>query len=171
MSLVSQLPDKSYTKSLVTLFFDNVNDWQYSILDRYFFQTQLENWWNCIPDMMLVGYQKGLRNNDDKYFPALLYQVIALSLQFLPPTTAIDLEFLKKGKSLHALSAKYSDLGCTLMALLGRHFPTLSSVQHDLLRSAWLKTSDLIPESWHTLSQAIRSEIPQFLQSVLINTS
>ncbi|RDW88417.1 hypothetical protein BP6252_00449 [Coleophoma cylindrospora] len=124
--------------------------------DRYFFQSQLENWWNCIPEMILVGHQKGTRSNDDKYFPALLFQVIALSLLFLPPTAAIDLEVLQKGESLHALSAKYSDFGCTLMTLLGRHFPTISSIQHDLLRSAWLKTSNLVPESWHTLSQAIR---------------
>lgn len=141
--------------ALVSFFFKNVNDWQYSIVELHFFQTQLDEWWDCIPCLPSIDHPRHLPNNDE-YFPALLFQVIALSLQFLPPTFDIDIEPLKQGKSLHALSAQYSNFGCALLGLLGRQRPTLSSIQHDLLRSAWLKNADVVPESWHTLGQAIR---------------
>lgn len=154
-SFVLRLPPKSYSIGLVSFFFDNVNDLQYSIVEQHFFQPQLDEWWDCISYLPTIGHPRNLPNNDE-YFPALLFQVIALSLQFLPPTFDIDLEPLKQGKSLTTLSAEYSNLGCALLDLLGRERPTLSAIQHDLLHSAWLKNADMIPESWHTLGQAIR---------------
>lgn len=154
-NLISRLPEKAYMTSLIALFFDNVNDWQYSIVERHFFHIQLNEWWDCIPVMATIYHPRNLPNND-AYFPALLFQVLALSLQFILPTADIDLEPLKQGKALNALSAEYSNFGCGLMVLLGRQHPNLSSIQHDMLRAAWLKNADIVPESWHTLSQAIR---------------
>lgn len=44
------------------------------------------------------------------------------------------------------------------MDVLGRHRPTMTAVQHDLTRALWLKDCGRGTESWHSLSNSIRSD-------------
>ena len=88
-----------------------------------------------------------------RYFPALLFQVIALSLQFVP--TGWD---TLAGLPASQVSSPqmYSDLGDELLSLLGRPGLAITGVQAEFLRSSWLKNCGRGIESWHTLGSAIR---------------
>lgn len=88
-----------------------------------------------------------------RYFPSLLFQVIALSLQFIPP----DWDVLPK-PSLRGLatSRTYSDLGDELLHFLGRPGFAIAAVQADFLRSSWLKNCGRGVESWHAVGNSIR---------------
>jgi hypothetical protein len=88
-----------------------------------------------------------------QYYPAVLFQVLALTLQFLSP----DEPVLSK-LSTNELSSpqEYSDMGEELLSLLGRQAATVAAVQADFLRSSWLKNCGRGVESWHTLGRAIR---------------
>ncbi|PLB53289.1 hypothetical protein P170DRAFT_404297 [Aspergillus steynii IBT 23096] len=88
-----------------------------------------------------------------RYFPALLFQVIALSLQFVP--TGWDVWSRLPAAGILA-SEQYSDLGDELLSLLGRPGLALVAVQADFLRSSWLKNCGRGIESWHTVGSAIR---------------
>jgi hypothetical protein len=88
-----------------------------------------------------------------RYFPTLLFQVIALSLQFVPSGWDV---LAKLPTSRLSASQMYSDLGDELLSLLGRTGLALSAVQADFLRSSWLKNCGRGIEAWHTVGSAIR---------------
>lgn len=54
------------------------------------------------------------------------------------------------------LAHEYGKIGMEIMSLLGRHSSTLTAVEHDLLRSGWLKNYSRGTEAWHLLGSAIR---------------
>jgi hypothetical protein len=74
-------------------------------------------------------------------------------LLFLPPGARIEelheIDYLQ-------LSQKYTDIGLNLIHLLGHQGTTVVTVQHDLLRAAWLKNRGHGGEAWHALSDSIR---------------
>ncbi|KAB8291667.1 hypothetical protein EYC80_006467 [Monilinia laxa] len=50
----------------------------------------------------------------------------------------------------------FSKIGMEIMSLLGRHSSTLIAIEHDLMRSGWLKNYSRGTEAWHLLGSAIR---------------
>ncbi|KAL6826486.1 hypothetical protein V8C40DRAFT_216562 [Trichoderma camerunense] len=151
-SFVAKLPPRSVTEALVDFFFDEVN-WHYFILERLYFNDLFSRW----PPKERTEPVKYLKptqlSTELRYFPSLLFQVIALSLQFLPP----DWDVLPK-PSLRALatSRTYSDLGDELLHFLGRPGFAIATVQADFLRSSWLKNCGRGVESWHAVGNSIR---------------
>lgn len=125
--LVNRLPSDFYRQCLVQNFFDEVN-WVYSILDPNLFQSQLRDWQQSSQNKPSEVDLNKL-SLDCLYFPALLFQVLGLSLLSIPPTIDVDLEPLKNGKSVNVLAAEYSHCGCDLISLLGREDPCLTSIQ------------------------------------------
>ncbi|KAJ5648813.1 uncharacterized protein N7484_002536 [Penicillium longicatenatum] len=151
-TLIAKLPPRTVIEALVDFFFSEVN-WHYCILEKLYFDDLLTRW-SPNEEMGVVSYLEiaelsmGLR-----YFPALLFQVIVLALQFLPSDWGILAQSSSTGI---ATSQTYSDFGDELLFLLGRPGFTLAAVQADFLRSSWLKNCGRGIEAWHAVGYAIR---------------
>jgi hypothetical protein len=154
-NLISRLPPRPHCETLVKVFFDSIN-WLYLVVDEALFREQFEEWVHNAPRILARGGPEGL-TQDFQYFPALLFQMVAQSLQFV---SIHDDRFddLKRSpaQSLLELSAEYSELGVSIASLLGRHRPSLLCVQQEFLRASWLKNAGRMVESWHTIGQAVR---------------
>lgn len=154
-SLIRQLPARIYVDKLVVTFFREVN-WQYSFLERTSFNENLQCWDKLSFEALNKGPQtlpKGIR-----FFPGLLFQVLALALQFQPLDHDSSLDSLKHVSSMSVddLAHDYSESGLAILTLLGKRDLTLDALHIGLLRTTFLKNSGLIIESWHCLGQTIR---------------
>ncbi|KAI6707966.1 hypothetical protein PZA11_003223 [Diplocarpon coronariae] len=154
-SMIRQLPAKPYIEQLVACFFHEVN-WQYCPLDEATFRDLLKDWHSLSFATLNKGPQE--LPPDLQFFPALLFQTLALALQFQPIDYDQSLDSLKyaAGMSFDDLASDYSESGCQILCLLGKRHTTLVTVQAGFLRTAYLKNCGLVPESWHYLSQNIR---------------
>ena len=151
-ALIAKLPPRPVVEALTSFFFDAVN-WHYFILERVYFDSLLSRW-PPTDRMEAVGYLTVAELSMElRYFPTLLFQVIALSLQFVPN----DWDALAELPTARDSAAQvYSDLGHELLSLLGRPGLSITAVQADFLRSSWLKNCGRGIESWHMLGSAIR---------------
>lgn len=150
-SLIAKLPPRTVIEALVKVFFDEVNS-HYFILEQFYFDELFSRW----PSKEVIEPVKHLNftqlSTELRYFPSLLFQVIALSIQFLPPDWN-----LSSGVSYElSTSRTYSDLGDRLLYLLERPGLAITAVQADFLRSSWLKNCGRAVEAWHTVGYAIR---------------
>lgn len=154
-SLVRHLPAKNFVDQLLVTFFEEVN-WHYSPVDKDFFMEQLQNWNKVSLSVLNRGPQD--LPGDIRYFPALLFQVLALALQFQPPEYDPTLDSLKyvSEMSLDDLATYYSESGIATLSLLGKRDLNLVTIQAGFLRTCFLKHSGFITESWHSLGQTIR---------------
>ena len=157
-SLVNQLPPRPVAEALVDVFFSEAN-WYFLVLERYYFNSLYSSW---LADTHI--YDIGRLPLAEQCFPALFFQVLAVALQFLPLNTAVSkVLHLQDYNACDRLSEKYSSAGAEIMQLLGRHKPTLTAVQADLMRAVWLKNCSRGTESWYSMADAIRSTIaPHF---------
>ncbi|KAJ6113512.1 hypothetical protein N7523_006829 [Penicillium sp. IBT 18751x] len=150
--LLAKLPPRPVIAALVDFFFDSVN-WHYFILERFYFDSLLSRWppaegTEAVSHLTLAELCMEMR-----YFPALLFQVIALSLLFAPTDWDVVANLPVGGVTA---SHMYSDLGDELLSQLGRPGLALTAVQADFLRSSWLKNCGRGIESWYTVGSAIR---------------
>ncbi|KAM0179457.1 hypothetical protein ACHAPC_008047 [Botrytis cinerea] len=154
-SLIRQLPSRPAIDMLLKTFFHEVN-FQYYALDEGTFRDHLRNWNNLSFATLNKGPQE--LPADLQFFPALVFQCIAMSLLFQPPDHDSSLESLKyaAGMSFDDLAADYSDSGVSILTLLGKRNTTLVTVQAGFVRASYLKYSGMVPESWHSLSQTIK---------------
>lgn len=150
-SLVALLPPLAISKALIDTYFDEVS-WYSAQLDRYYFEADYALWQRTYNP----AYMRDL-SRDLQFFPALLFQVLAVAVQFLPPDKlTTSLLRIEDPANRERLSHRYSTAGTEIMALLKRHNPTLASIQHDQIRALWLKCCSRGTESWHSLSDAVR---------------
>ncbi|RMZ37531.1 hypothetical protein AFCA_002060 [Aspergillus flavus] len=150
-TLISQLPSKPVLQQLADIFFAEVN-WHYFILERFYFDDLFSRWQST--EMRPVDYLSNQELSIElQYFPVLLFQVVALSLQFLPPDALALTQLSSKELSS---SYKYSELGDELVTMLGRHGVALTAVLADFLRASWLKNYGRGIEAWHSAGNAIR---------------
>lgn len=152
LALISKLPPRPVIEELVVVFFAEVN-WHYFILERFYFDDLFSHWQAAEADPVRYLCPGDLLR-ELQYLPAMLFQVLALTLQFLPPD-APALSQLSPNEL--ASSQRYSDMGEELLAVLGRQGAALTAVQADYLRSSWLKNCGRGIESWHAIGNAIRS--------------
>jgi hypothetical protein len=154
-NFIRQLPSKEFIEKLVATYFREVN-YQYCPLDEGIFRDHLRNWNN----LSFTTLNKGPLelSGDLQFFPALLFQMLALALQFQPPDYDPSLDSLKyaANMSFDDLASDYSDSGVAILSLLGKRHTTLITVQTGFLRTSFLKNCGMVPESWHSLSQTIR---------------
>ncbi|KAE8382765.1 hypothetical protein BDV26DRAFT_253100 [Aspergillus bertholletiae] len=150
-ALISQLPSTPVLQQLADIFFSEVN-WHYFILERYYFDDLFSRWQST--ELRPVSYLSAQELSIElQYFPALLFQVVALSLQFLPPEALTLTQLSSKDLSS---SYKYSELGNELVTVLGRHGVALTAILADFLRASWLKNCGRGIEAWHSAGNAIR---------------
>jgi hypothetical protein len=154
-NLIRQLPSKVYIEKLIVTYFHEYN-YQYYPLDEGIFRDQLKSWNNLSFSTLNRGPLE--LPADLQFFPALLFQMMALALQFQPLEYDPSLDSLKyaAAMSFDDLAGDYSESGTQILGLLGKRNTTLVTVQAGFLRTAYLKNCGLVPESWHTLSQTIR---------------
>jgi len=154
-NFIRQLPAKQYIEQLVATFFKEVN-YQYYPLDEAIFRDHLEDWNNLSFSTLNKGPSE--LSGNMQFFPALLFQCLALALQFQPPDYDRNLDSIKyaAGMTFDDLANDYSESGMSIVCLLGKRHTTLVAVQAGFLRTSFLKNCGMVPESWHSLSQTIR---------------
>lgn len=152
---MAQLPPSSVVQELIDVYFAEAN-WYFGLLERHYFDKAHASWQQA---RQVLREQASLETFSDRllHFPALLYQVIAAALQFLPPDSAIakSLDIQTLG-ACDRLSERWSKKGAELMTTLELRQPTIPAVQHELMRSFWLKNSGSGKQAWHFLGSAVR---------------
>lgn len=137
-------------------FYFSGDNWSFAVLDKHYFDKAYEVWahsWYGIADQR---DGKSL-TREMQAFPALLFSVLAVALQFLPLRSPTAEALMIDGiESCDSLSQKFCGIGFRLMNLVGRSYPSLISVQHDLSRAIWLKNCSRGTEAWQSLGSAIR---------------
>ncbi|KAH0145592.1 hypothetical protein KCU82_g14710, partial [Aureobasidium melanogenum] len=150
--LASQLPHISSIRNIVEYYFEHMN-WLYEIVQQYYFNSLLTQWVEVSEATASINL--GLLSRDLQYFPALIFQIMALTLMYIPLSEAAKLLDVTDGRSLDIQSNHYGDLGMKLMDLLGRRNPSVVGVQHDLVRFAWLKNFGCGKNSLRSLQDAV----------------
>ncbi len=155
MAAMRQLPSQKHTELLASCFFSDVA-WYYDTLDEADFQRQLQQW-NRMPYSTLSRGPFAL-TPEMRAFPALLCQVLAHALLFLPTRLAPDLQDAKyiPDMSFADLAVELSEAGHGIATLLGSKEMVLSKVQAGLLRASLLKSMGAVADAWHVLGGAIR---------------
>ncbi|RFU31692.1 hypothetical protein B7463_g4653, partial [Scytalidium lignicola] len=140
---------------LSATFFNEIN-WQYNPLDRDTFDEQRKDWDALSFSQLNDGPQT--ITADIRFFPALLFQLLALSLLYRLPDYDKSLECLKykAGMLLDDVANDYSDTGADLGSLLGKEDISKVSIQAKFLRTLFLKTKGMVVESWDSLGHAIK---------------
>ena len=150
-SLVAELPRKPLLDKLIDVFFANIN-WHYDIVERFYFDDLVSHWTGTISGPIdYLSPKKYLQ--ELRYFPALLFQILAHSLQFLPPDSAVLRDM---SESELKSSRRYSEIGNEIVEKLGRQGLALTAVQANLLRASLLKNVGRGTEAWFRLGDAIR---------------
>lgn len=146
---VRRLPSKIHCEVLFQHFFVCVNHLN-AALDETIFREQVERWWSLAYDLLLKQGPEKLPE-DLQCFPALIFQVLALALQFLPLSYDARLDELRFGPSqtFTDLSREYSDCSVALSKLVGRMRLTLVGVQQSFLRDCWLVNTGDLMQAWN----------------------
>lgn len=158
-SLLEQLPTPDLYPQLIDNYFSQAN-WNFKTLQPVYFRQLFARWLqtNQEAPSSRRDLQRPSHMIEHFYFPALLFQTLAVSLQFLPPTSAIrDALGLRSQADCDRLSHRFSDHGAQIAALFPHHHArSITAVEHDLMRSLWLKNGGKGIESWYLLGSAIR---------------
>jgi hypothetical protein len=91
-------------------------------------------------------------------FPALIFQVLAITLQFISGPYEAEIDELRFGPSqtVVELSKEYSDCGVYLSNMVGNAKLTLIGVQHSSMRDWWLLNAGDLMNAWMHSRQTVR---------------
>lgn len=153
--LCAMLPSQAITRELIEIYFSEAN-WYFALLEKHYFEKLYSSWCALGNHSRENGHFEGL-SRDLLYFPALIFQVLAVALQFTPPSVpcvqALGVDTFARRD---CLSSDWSARGMEIVRVVGRHEPTITAVQNDVMRVLWLKNSSRGREAWHVLGGAIR---------------
>ncbi|CAG8947917.1 unnamed protein product [Penicillium salamii] len=155
LDLCARLPQEAVTRELIETFFSEAN-WYFAVLEKHYFE-KLYTSWSALSSHLTAGVQPGGLPPDLLHFPALIFQVLAVALQFSP----LDLPCLQSlgvddFASRDRLSGDFSERGVAIRRIIETNEPTLTTVQCDLMRALWLKNTSRGREAWHVLGAGIR---------------
>ena len=137
----------------MNVFFSEVN-WQYTILDQNYFITKLEQYYQQHPIPPPNPPDETTFSSDKLIFSALLFQVLAYALQFLPAGYSENIHTsCLKGLAEEDNGAS-DDATLRLLSLLPKDVVNLDYIAAQILRTAWLKNRGLIAEAWLVVAQA-----------------
>ncbi|KAK3185248.1 hypothetical protein K4F52_005948 [Lecanicillium sp. MT-2017a] len=153
-TLIRQLPPNTFVGKLVRFFFAKVG-WQYDIVDELDFWEQLSTWENV---SYVSRSQPHKLDPAVRYFPSLLFQILAQALLFQPARHESFLDDMKHAPDMDLvnLAAEFSDTGQQILSLFGAGDSALVKVQAGLQRACFLKTAGSVVEAWHVLGRAIK---------------
>lgn len=164
--LVALLPSHQLTMMLVDLYFDAVT-WEFPPIDEHHFRARYDQWRSA--------YHKDGRNGlalDLQFFPALLFQVLAQTVDCLSPEhPAAQALHLEDYKACDHLAYVFHAAGDKIVQIVGRQRPTVSSIEQDLLAAIWLKNSGRGSDTWNRLGSAVRYVLTQSKRLELTDTS
>jgi hypothetical protein len=153
---VRRLPPKRLCEVLFQYFFGGLNRFN-AALDETIFRELLDRWWSLAHDTLLTQGPEKLPD-ELRLFPALAFQVLAVTLQFIPLTYDSKLDELKFGPSqtFTELSKEYTACGVALSSLFSKAKPTLVGVQQNFMRDWWLLTTGDLLQAWDHSHQTIK---------------
>jgi hypothetical protein len=153
---VRRIPPQPICEILFQVFFEGPN-WLNSPLDETIFREQLQSWRDVAYDILVENGPESLPD-ELRYFPALIFQVFAVSLQFLPATPDPRLDVLKfaPSQTFAQLSKEYTDCGAALAGLLVKTKPTLVAVQQSFIRDLWLTNNGELIKAWNHSGQTVK---------------
>ncbi|KAI0202615.1 hypothetical protein F4808DRAFT_67950 [Astrocystis sublimbata] len=155
-SLIRQLPARTYVEQLMDVYLNGVN-WQYCGIDEPLTRKLMHDWYslsfNVLSNSGPLALDPMLRA-----LPALMFQMIACALLYLPPETEKDYECLKytSDMTFDDLSAEYSEAGMAILNLLGKRQMSIITVLAGWCRASHLKFSGMVTEAWHQVGTCIR---------------
>ncbi|KAI1388492.1 uncharacterized protein F4822DRAFT_402984 [Hypoxylon trugodes] len=155
-TLIRLLPSRMYVEKLADIYFRDIN-WQYFSIDEPVFRELMEKWYSMPFNVLTTAGPQAL-DPMLRAFPALLFQVIASSLLYLPEGTEETFESLKytSNMTFEDLAFDYSESGVSIMSLLGKRQMSIMTVLAGWARAAFLKYTGMVTESWHQVGTSIR---------------
>jgi hypothetical protein len=137
-------------------FFTRANHFNVA-LDETIFREQLDRWWTLAYAVLPKQGPEGIPE-DLRCFPALIFQVLAIALQYRPLNCEPRLDELKFSPShtIVDLSTEYSECGTALANFLGRAKPTFVGVQQSFLRDCWLVNSGDLIRAWDHSGESVK---------------
>ncbi|KAI1139831.1 hypothetical protein F5Y05DRAFT_424690 [Hypoxylon sp. FL0543] len=155
-TLVRLLPSRTYVEKLADIYFRDVN-WQYFSIDEPVFRNLMEQWYS-IPFNVLTSTGPQALDPMLRPFPALIFQVLASSLLYLPEGTEETFESLKytSNMTFEDLAFDYSESGVSILSLLGKRQMSIITVLAGWVRAAFLKYTGMVTEAWHQVGTSIR---------------
>lgn len=146
-NLIRQLPAREYLDKLVDMYFREFN-WQYYALDQDVFMAQMDEW-NTLPFNLLTTAGPHGLSPDLRAFPALLFQVLAVSLLALPRDPDPEYNSIKYNANMtfEDLAMDYSESGVGILSLLGKRQMSLTTVLAGFVRVQFLKYSANVTEA------------------------
>ena len=153
--ITAQMPLDIIVCELVDVYFEEAN-WYFGVLELMYFKKSFSQW--QLAKNSFQARQSVTRTNLGRFhFAAVLFQVMALALHYLPHTaSSVGLLQLSSTTVRDALSARYSHNGTQIMFAVGSVHPTLDSIQHDELRALWFKNAGQGRDSWFAIGSGIR---------------
>jgi hypothetical protein len=124
-------------------------------VEERIFAEQLQDFYTSVPDIVSTGNEAF--RLDVLYFPALLFQIAALALMFVPECHDKALDDLCAGNSFESLSKRYGENTVAILSLIGKDNPNMMSVQTGLLRACWLKYVLQVTESWQAMGEVVKA--------------
>jgi len=140
---VRRIPPKVPCEVLFKCFFNGLNNLN-AALDETIFREQLDHWWTLAHEVLLKQGPEKLPD-DLRCFPALIFQVLALALQFLPLSLEPQVDELK-----------FSPLQTFAELSREKSRPTLVGVQQSFLRGCWLTNTGDVMQSWNHSGQTVK---------------
>lgn len=152
LDIRAQLPVRKAQNALIDLYFEQCN-WFFGLIERsYFNDWQAE--WEVLEKSTSSSEVLTIRR---WRFTGLLFQLLAVALQFLEPGGVYtDLLDIADDSSRTALAQRYSENGLRIMSLAGQYNADLMGVHHGLLRTFWLKNAGRGKGAWFTLGECIK---------------
>ncbi|KAI1213638.1 uncharacterized protein F4807DRAFT_408538 [Annulohypoxylon truncatum] len=155
-ALIRQLPARTYVEQLADLYFRDIN-WQYFSIDESVFRRLMEQWYSMPFNVLSTSGPQAL-DPMLRAFPALLFQMLACSLLYLPEGTEETFESLKytSNMTFEDLAFDYSESGISILSLLGKRQMSIITVLSGWTRAAFLKYTGMVTEAWHQVGTSIR---------------
>ncbi|KAI1453810.1 hypothetical protein F4805DRAFT_442236 [Annulohypoxylon moriforme] len=155
-TLIRQLPARTYVEQLADLYFRDIN-WQYFSIDEPVFRRLMEQWYSMPFNVLSTSGPQAL-DPMLRAFPALLFQMLASSLLYLPEGAEETFESLKytSNMTFEDLAFDYSESGVSILSLLGKRQMSIITVLCGWVRAAFLKYTGMVTEAWHQVGTSIR---------------
>ncbi|KAI0406977.1 hypothetical protein F4802DRAFT_555188 [Xylaria palmicola] len=155
-SLIRQLPARTYVEKLIDVYFHDVN-WQYWGIDETLTRNLMNKWYS-LPFNVLSSSGPLALDPMLRALPALLFQMVACALLYLPQDVEKTFECLKytNNMTFDDLSVEYSEAGMAILTLLGKRQMSIINVLAGWCRASLLKFSGMVTEAWHQVGTCIR---------------
>lgn len=152
LEMKALLPVRSIQEELLAIYFQECN-WFFGLLEPHCLR-KIQKEAEAVEHNVYPSAQQTFKC---WRFTALLFQTLAVALQFLPSgTTCIYALGINNRTARDALSESYSNSASQIVSIAGQTSIDVVSVECSLLRAFWLKNAGRGKESWRELGCCVR---------------